>query len=336
MQTERIPKQNPPPPRLTLVTADSDAHSLQARKRRSNRLLAWSVLASLSVNALVVVLLGHADLFGQARTVEAVRRIRVQVYKPSVRKPPKTEMKIKAAVTPPARTPRIRRIAARPAPLLRLRPTLQTQTLEPPYRIQPMKPTPQAAAPRPAMPTAPHVSPPVPHMARASGPRPFSAPPPRLLPGKTTPPTIPAAPFASATPPISLPRHEDPLPAPVRHAAPPPLPLPRHEDPPPAPVRHAEPKRPANWVDVEVQAAAVSSVPDPDTSGVDPADVKGPCVVAFEIGENGRVSSVRIRKSSGSADFDRACQDAIRRARCVPAVQDHIPQVQKMTYSFSS
>lgn len=79
----------------------------------------------------------------------------------------------------------------------------------------------------------------------------------------------------------------------------------------------------------------MKSVPDPDTDGIDASEVKGSCVVSFDVGENGRVSNVRVKKSSGSSDFDRACQAAMRRAHCVPAIQDHIPQVQPMTYSFN-
>jgi len=330
MQPERFPTQNRPPdkPRLTLVTSHPNAEPMEARKARGDRLLAWAFAGSLLVNAALVALLSHADLFGQGRNAEAVRHVRVQVYKPPIKLPPPP--KPKPGVLPPPPKPRAplkAPRAARRTPPARapraLRPHAAPPTPVPPPHAAAPTPRPRAPIPPPAM--RPHTLPPAltptQHTARAAGPSATPPAPPRLLP--TPAPFTPAPPHFSPpapAPPVILPpsppapvKRDDPPPA--RHDPAPPPPVKRD----PAPVRREEPKRPANWVPVESQGA----------------EVKGPCVVSFEIGENGRVSNVRIRKSSGSADFDRACQDAIRRARCAPAIQDHIPQTQRMSYPFS-
>ena len=363
MQPERLPTDTPPPrPRLILVTSDPDGGSIQAQKRRSDRILTWSVLASLGVNALFVALLSHADLFGQAPPVDTVKHIRVQVYKPPVVKPPVIRPSIvkppvtRRAPPPPVRTPRARHTVTRPSPPLRPTPAISLPAPIP-TRPQPSQihaptpqihaPTPQVHAPAPQI-HAPRVPPPTsvaPHVTRTASARPFAASP-RLLPAHTAPFAPPTPRYSpSATPSVTLPTLPDPKPEPPKpapHADQ--RPAPRAEAPSepkpavkiePRPEPKPEPKRPSNWTPVETQDAAVRSVPDPDTDGIDAADVHGSCVVSFEVGENGRVSSVGLRKSSGNADFDRACQEAMRRARCVPAIQDHIPQMQRMTYSFN-
>lgn len=70
----------------------------------------------------------------------------------------------------------------------------------------------------------------------------------------------------------------------------------------------------------------IGDPPQPDLpSGLDPSELKE-CVLTVDVDDNGHVSRVRVKKSSGNGEFDDACERAIRRARFKPAVQDHIPQ----------
>lgn len=85
---------------------------------------------------------------------------------------------------------------------------------------------------------------------------------------------------------------------------------------------------------IESREAEVRSVPDVDTSGFDPGTINGPCVVSFEVDENGHVSRPHVKKSSGNSDFDDACVRAVQRARVSPAIQDHLPRSARAEWTF--
>lgn len=72
----------------------------------------------------------------------------------------------------------------------------------------------------------------------------------------------------------------------------------------------------------------IGTLPPPELPpDFDHARVKSPCVLTVEVAADGHVSGVRLKRSSGSATYDEACQAAIRRALFQPAIKDHTPRV---------
>jgi len=101
--------------------------------------------------------------------------------------------------------------------------------------------------------------------------------------------------------------------------------------------KHEEVK-PKNWVPIESQEA---SYPDNlgdsvSTDGIDSSTItNNKVIIAFVISEEGHVRNAHVRESSGNPDLDQRCIDAVRRARCVPAIQDHIPRDQTVRWTFN-
>ena len=102
--------------------------------------------------------------------------------------------------------------------------------------------------------------------------------------------------------------------------------------------KHDEEVKPKNWVPIDMQSA---KAPDDLSSsvsadGIDASSLTNTTIIVrFDIDEQGHASNVRVTQGSGNTDMDRRCEDAVRHAHCQPAIQDHIPRVQRVTYTFN-
>ncbi len=101
--------------------------------------------------------------------------------------------------------------------------------------------------------------------------------------------------------------------------------------PPRPPVKPDLPAKTDNTPQWENQSADVTpSAPIGDwprpepPSDMDASSITGSCVLRVSVSEQGRVARVQITQSSGSAEFDRLCADAVKRIRFQPAIQDGV------------
>ncbi len=263
---------------------------LQSRdSKRGDRILIWCFLASILINLGFGLWLNYADIYGEKRQSDANKVMKVAVYKPPIKRKPKPKPK----VIPP-------------------KPKIVPHIV---HRITPPRPTP----PRPTPPT--HFT--VGHHSTSKTAVVVEAPPPPVQQAPVQP-VAPENTTVQPTPP--QPKPEPPAPPAPKPA--PPAPVYHAPPPPPKPTPPPPPKHDKNYLpNVESREALIieSSIQNPDTSAMDATTITGPCTISYEVGETGRVSNVRIKKSSGNHEYDSACQQAIQGARGTPAVQDHIP-----------
>jgi len=144
---------------------------------------------------------------------------------------------------------------------------------------------------------------------------------------------LPTPTHVDPTPPVV---HNDPTPVvrndppPVVHNDPPPV---VHTDPPP--VVHHDPPKPKGWVPIETQEATAPDNLDVSADGIESGSTtSNEIVISYTIDESGHIKGARITKSSGNSELDRRVLEALRRARCQPAVQDHIPRESHEEYHF--
>lgn len=271
-----------------------DEASFQSRNRMekslSDRILGWAFLASVVVNISWVALVSHSNLFGSGKSPLMLTEKKIKVFKPIPIKPkPKPVKPPPPPPKPPKQQPKITPIHPHPTPPQPQRHQVQVHTTTNVHAVSPL-----TAPPAPPTPPGPFV--------------PSPTPVPPAPPAPPVPPTPPAPPAAAP-------------PAPPAPKAPPPAPPP----PPPPPPHH-----PANYnVNIDQQDAVP---PDPDSLGVSLAGINGTditnskIVISFTIDETGRVRNARVTESSGSSELDNRYLEAIRRAHCTPAIQDHIPR----------
>ncbi len=266
-----------------------------------DRILIWCFLASILINLGFGLWLNYADIYGEKRQAETNKVMKVAVYKPPIKQKPKPKPKV---IPPkPKVIPKIVHVQPRPQP----------------------RPTPPRPAPPQHFTVGTHST-----SKTAIVVEPPSTPTPTVVQ-----PVQPENTTVAPTPPAPPP----PPPAPVYHAPPaPPAPV-YHAPPAPKPAPPPPPPRPKNYLpNVESRDASLndSSIQSPDTSGMDTSSFTGPCVISFEVDENGRISGARIKKSSGNNDFDNKCRDAVQQGRGTPAVQDHIPYRARGEYTFTT
>jgi protein TonB len=123
-------------------------------------------------------------------------------------------------------------------------------------------------------------------------------------PPMVAPPPIVAAPTIVAPPMVTVP--QAPVITPQAPPAPPPPPRPKMSAP-------AQPRgNPGNWVTTEDYPSRALREEREGVTGI-----------AFDIGQDGKVSNCRVTSSSGSPDLDDAtCKNFTRRARYKPAQDD--------------
>ncbi len=281
-----------------------DTQPLDSPSRDSkygDRILVWCFLASIVINLGFGLWLNYADIYGEKRQADTNKVMKIATYKPPIKQKPKPKPKPKVIPPKPKIIPKIVHVQPRPTPPRPAPPqhfTVGTHSTSKTAIVvePPSVPTP----PQPVAPVQPE--------------------------NTTVQPTPPAPPPPAPTPPV---KYVPPAPpAPVYHAPPAPKPTP----PPPPP-------RPKNYlpgVDSRDASLNDSSIQTPDTSGMDSTSFTGPCVISFEVDENGRISGARIKKSSGNNEFDNKCRDAVQGGRGVPAVQDHIPYRARGEYTFTT
>jgi len=267
-----------------------------------DRILIWCFLASILINLGFGLWLNYADIYGEKRQADANKVMKVAVYRPPIKKKPPPPKKI----IPP-------------------KPKIIPKIV---HKLPPPRPTPPKAPPQ-------HFT--VGHHSTSKTAIVVEAPPP---PVDNTPvqPVAPENTTVQQAPPVQTPpaptpsvKYEPPVQAPPVKQAPP------YHPPPPLPP---PPHHPPNYIgDVDARQASIieSSIQNPDTSAMDATTITGPCIISYEVGETGRISNVRIKKSSGNHEYDSACQQVIQGAKGTPAVQDHIPVGGATgTYSFSA
>lgn len=265
----------------------------------SNRILGWAFGASIIINIAWVALVSGSNLFGKGAALPILHEKPIKVFKPIPVKPkPKPVKPPPPPPRPPKVQPKITPIHPHPTPP-RPRPT-------------PTHPVPVAHTANPNARPAPNI-PPAPPTNDTSPPN----------PGPPSPPA-PPAPLSPPAPPAP------PAVAPPAPKAPPPAPPPPPPPPPPPVVHH-----PANYnAQIDQQDAVPPSAGDLNVSldGINGTDItNGKIVISFTIDGTGRVRGAHVQESSGSSELDNRYLEAIRRARCTPAIQDHIPRDSSQT-----
>lgn len=320
MQAERIPTQNEPPASRPPAPAGEDT-SIKARKSLSDRILAWSFAGSLFVNAAFIVLLSHADLFGQARNVEEVRHVRVQVYKPPIPTKPKPKPKPPTVKPPPPPPVKVQRVVKPPPPLVKPPPTVRPRVTPPPQHAPPPAPMP------------------IGHIVPQNNTHAVPVAPPNLAP----PPTVPVAPAPPNTPAPALPTPAAPTPpAPVVKPTPPAPPVEKPKPQPPAPpvekpkpvavVEKPKPEPPK--IPDRVEPEIRGSFSDMSLPNVDPGSLNTTSVtVTWEVDERGRVHNVKFRPT-GSGEMDDALRRAVQDFRFKPKVVNGQAETAVISHTF--
>lgn len=263
--------------------------------KRGDRILIWCFLASILINLGFGLWLNYADIYGEKRQADTNKVMKVAVYKPPIKQKPKPKL-----IPPkPKIIPKIVHVQPRPTPP---RPT-------PP---RPAPPQHFTVGTHSKSPTAVVVEPPAPPVREAP-----------VQPVQPQNTTVTPTPPAPAPPPPAPSAPKPAPPAPVYHAPPAPKPAP----PPP-------PKHDRNYLPINARPAEISGNPTVDASGIDPPPTDE-CVVSATITVDGQIRHVRVKKQSGSIEFDNRCVDAVQRdARGVPAVQDNEKYEASAEYSF--
>jgi TonB family protein len=281
-------------------------------KSLSDRILGWSLTASVVINLAWIALVSHSDIFGAAASFTQLHEKKIKVFKPIPQKPKPKEVK------PPPPPPR----------------------QKPPPKIKPLKqikPLPPRPTPRPTPPVPTHT------IKVASSKRTTSTLTTPVVPENTGPiaPVVPTYTPTVQAPPVQAP----PVQAPPVQA--PPVQTPPVQAPPvkvipvQAPPVHVDPPPPTKTkygYDPNFnrsEAELIGDVPAPDVSGLT-TEPSNNCVISYTVDEEGHITRVRIKQTSGSPDFDDRCKAICEHLRYKPAVQDGIPHsfpvLQTFTY----
>jgi TonB family protein len=290
-----------------------ETQSLARQKSRQDKIFGYSTVASLVVTFGWLAWVSNSDLFGSAANLADLKPQLIKIVKPPIPQKPKPKKKEKPPPPPPKQ--------------------------KPPPKLRPLKPPPPHPRPQTPRPAPLHrVAVATTHNTRAVS----TITVPETAPNTDTKPTASGdSPLPTPPAPQQVPT-PTPAPSPVREVVKPPPP------PPPPPVREVvkpppppppPPPRPRNYSPINSQEAGpVSDYAQVDMpSGVSTDDIPNKTVtIAFEIDEGGHATNVHVRgKSSGNADVDDACKEAIRRTRFKPAIQDHLKLRAPGEYTFS-
>ena len=315
----------------------------------SDKILAYSFVASLLLNFGWMFWVGQSKIFGSTRTLTDLHPAPIKIFQPIIVKPVvKPSVALPPPPPPPVR-PRIRETFKPLAPMVRppqAAPSLprMARTQPPPLRPVHTQATQIQAAQTQLPQTAPAQSLPLqalpahPHnetriamrepLTKLTGPNDFS--PTNLTapsnPGSSL--TLPKANQVKASevqqPEIRQPETKQP------ETKQPEARQPEVQQP---EVKHAEFKRPG-WVAVDVQGATnLSDYVSPEVSDDDGVAGKS-VMISWTVNEKGRAENVHVTQSSGSSEVDRKCEESIRSMRFQPAIQDHYFQEAHMHHEF--
>ena len=303
------------PPTLQIpepqVPEAPETQSIAKQKSLADRILALCVLGSVVVNLGWLAWVSNSDLFGSAASLSDLKPQLIKIVKPPIPQKPKPKKK-EPPPPPPKQKP-------------------------PPPKQRPLKPPPPRPHPVPHRITPPlhRVQVATTHNTRAVSTItvPQTAPNTDQRPTASGDSVLPTPTHVDPTPPVV---HNDPTPVvrndppPVVHNDPPPV---VHTDPPP--VVHHDPPKPKGWVPIETQEATAPDNLDVSADGIESGSTtSNEIVISYTIDESGHIKGARITKSSGNSELDRRVLEALRRARCQPAVQDHIPRESHEEYHF--
>ena len=272
-------------------------------KSLSDRILAWSLTASVVINLAWIALVSHSDIFGAASSFTQLHEKKIKVFKPIPQKPkPKKVL----PPPPPPKQPKI------PPKIKPIKPIKQLKPLP--------RPTPRPTPPAPTRTihvassnhsTSTLTTPVVPENTGQVAP---------VVPTYTPQPTTPPAPPAPVAPPAP-----PAPPAPVAPPAPKPIAVVK-----PAPV--VEKPKPPGWVPIETQEA---DFPTPSVDIDASEGASGTVIISFTIDEKGRARNVHVKRGCGVSEVDEKCADAVRQAQGTPAIQDHIPRDASYSVTFN-
>ena len=318
----------------------------KAEKSLSNRILGYAFLASVVVNLGWVALVSHSHLFGKGSSPMMLHEKPIKVFKPIPVKPKPKMLK------PPPPPPKMPKVQPKIKPL--------AQHVHPHPALP--RPVTYPAPPRPVTHPAAHPAPPHPVMPLT--PRPASHPVQvhmtknRHAISKQTAKSGPASPGpispgpAKSGPANSGPANPGPMnPGPASPGPTSPGPAKSEPAPPaqgkPEPAKVEKPKiadtppavhHPSNWVPIDSREAAL---PDGMGEDVKKDDIDSnsltndKVLISFTIDETGHVRNARIKESCGNPELDNRILEAVQRAHCTPAIQDHIPHEAHLTKPFS-
>jgi len=272
-----------------------ETQSIAKQKSLADRILALCVLGSVVVNLGWLAWVSNSDLFGSAASLSDLKPQLIKIVKPPIPQKPKPKKK-EPPPPPPKQKP--------PPPKQRLLKPPPPRPHPVPHRITPPLHRVQVATT---------------HNTRAVS----------TITVPQTAPNTDQRPTASGDSVLPTPTHVDPTP-PVVHNDPTPV---VRNDPPP--VVHHDPPKPKGWVPIETQEATAPDNLDVSADGIESGSTtSNEIVISYTIDESGHIKGARITKSSGNSELDRRVLEALRRARCQPAVQDHIPRESHEEYHF--
>ena len=280
---------------------DTPNDNLQNEKSFGNRILGYSLAASVFINMGWVLWVAHSDIFGSANVVQLHEKP-IKIFKPIPQKPNPPKPPKPPPPPPPQKQPKIK-----PPPIHIQRPTPRPPVPTHQYRVQTTS-NPHAVS-NLVMPTAPDTPPPTTPAMPSPGPT-IDVPPP---PVEQLPPPV-------VEPPV------------VEHHDPPPPPVVEHHDPPPPPPPPPKPRIP-DRDDPEV----VGSMEDLSLPQFDPSTVTVTQISAtWEVDERGHPTNIRLSpRTSGNGDVDSAIIDSIRKFRFRPRVHNGQPEAAELTHSWS-
>ena len=290
-----------------------ETQSIAKQKSLADRILALCVLGSVVVNLGWLAWVSNSDLFGSATSLSVLKPQLIKIVKPPIPQKPKPKKKEPPPPPPKQKPPPPKQRPLKPPP---------PRTHPVPHRITPPLHRVQVATTHNTRAvstiTVPQTAPNTDQRPTASG----------DSPQPTAPAPAPVAVTAAPTPPTPAP------PAPTRPAPAPaaekPVERPKPPPPPPPP-----PPKPKGWVPIETQEATAPDNLDVSADGIETGSTtSNEIVISYTIDESGHIKGARITKSSGNSELDRRVLEALRRARCQPAVQDHIPRESHEEYHF--
>ena len=286
-----------------------ETQSIAKQKSLADRILALCVLGSVVVNLGWLAWVSNSDLFGSAASLSDLKPQLIKIVKPPIPQKPKPKKK-EPPPPPPKQKP-------------------------PPPKQRPLKPPPPRPHPVPHRITPPlhRVQVATTHNTRAVS----------TITVPQTAPNTDQKPTASGDSPQPTP----PAPTPVAAPPTPPTPAPPAPTPaPPPPVKHVEevkapppppppPPKPKGWVPIETQEATKVDNIEVKTDGIERDSVNNDSIViSYTIDVTGHVRGAHTTKSCGNSELDNRVLEAVRRTRCAPAIQDHIPHEQPATYVY--
>ena len=274
--------------------------NLQTEKSFSDRILGYSLAASLFINLGWVLWVAHSDIFGSANIIPLHEKP-IKIFKPIPQKPKPPKPPKPPPPPPPQKQPKIK-----PPPIHIQRPTPRPPV--PTHQFKVATTTNTHAVSNIVVPTTPDTAPPPQPVMPSPGPSVVAPPPPVEQP----PPPVVVPP-----PPVEPPKPE-PKPEVV---APPP--------PPPPPPKPRMPDRD--------EPEVVGSFDDITLPSFDPSTVSVTQISAtWEVDERGHPSNIHLSpRTSGNSEVDSAIVEAIRKFRFRPRVHNGQAEAAELSHTFS-